>query len=86
MKDTDKSNNIQMQAAMQNNMAFISPIISGVIAFTVPAGLGLYWIIGNLYQIVQQMFMNRFVSKKHTDRNKQTETRNSRELHQTDAQ
>ena len=38
--------------------------MSGMIAFTVPAGLGLYWIISNIYQIVQQMFINIFVLKK----------------------
>jgi YidC/Oxa1 family membrane protein insertase len=38
--------------------------MSGVIAFTVPAGLGLYWIIGNIYQLFQQMFINIFVLKK----------------------
>lgn len=53
--------------ALQKNMALTSPLISGVIAFTVPAGLGLYWIVGNLFQIVQQLFMNRFVIKKTGD-------------------
>jgi YidC/Oxa1 family membrane protein insertase len=72
-----------MQASIQNNLALISPIMSGVIAFTVPAGLGLYWIIGNIYQIVQQMFINSFVLKKRTDRKKQTKNGNS-ELGQTD--
>ena len=53
-----------IQSLMQRNMALTSPIISGVIAFTVPAGLGLYWVMGNLVQIIQQLFMNRFVIKK----------------------
>ncbi|NLI93142.1 MAG: hypothetical protein GX434_13445 [Peptococcaceae bacterium] len=39
--------------------------MSGVISFTVLAGLGLYWIVGNIYQIIQQVFMNQFVIKKH---------------------
>lgn len=50
---------------------------------TVPAGLGLYWIIGNIYQIVQQIFINIFVLKKRSDRKEQTENSNS-ELRQTD--
>lgn len=61
---TDETQMPQMQASIQKNMALMSPIMSGVIAFTVPAGLGLYWIIGNVYQIAQQMFMNNFVIKK----------------------
>jgi YidC/Oxa1 family membrane protein insertase len=38
--------------------------MTAFISFSVPAGLGLYWIVGNIYQIAQQMFMNRFVIKK----------------------
>ncbi|MPN06890.1 Membrane protein insertase YidC 2 [bioreactor metagenome] len=64
MKDAPKTSGTEMQASMQNSMAMISPVMSGVIAFTVPAGLGLYWIIGNVYQILQQMFINIFVLKK----------------------
>jgi len=64
MKGASKTDETQAQASMQNNMTMISPIMSGVIAFTVPAGLGLYWIIGNVYQIAQQMFINIFVLKK----------------------
>jgi len=64
MKGTSKTDETQKQPSMQNNMAMISPIMSGVISFTVPAGLGLYWIIGNVYQIVQQAFINLFILKK----------------------
>ena len=65
---TDENQMPQMQAFMQKNMALLSPVMSGVIAFTVPSGLGLYWIVGNVYQIAQQMFINRFVLKKRTGR------------------
>ena len=65
MQAAPQTSSDQMQASMQKNMLLISPVMSGVIAFTVPAGLGLYWIAGNVYQIVQQMFINRFVIKKH---------------------
>jgi YidC/Oxa1 family membrane protein insertase len=68
---------------MQKNMALLSPIMSGVIAFTVPAGLGLYWIVGNVYQIVQQIFINIFVLKRRTDGKKQIENDSSK-LHETD--
>ena len=64
MQQTPQTSDNQMQASMQKNMALISPVMTGFISFTVPAGLGLYWIIGNIYQIAQQMFMNRFVIKK----------------------
>jgi YidC/Oxa1 family membrane protein insertase len=69
MKDTLKANGTEMQTSIQNNMALLSPIMSGVIAFTVPAGLGLYWIIGNIYQLLQQVFLDIFVLKKFSKNN-----------------
>lgn len=63
VKDTLKANGTEMQTSMQNNMALLSPIMSGTIAFTVPSGLGLYWIIGNIYLFLQQIFLDIFVLK-----------------------
>jgi len=71
MKDAPKTNESQIQSSMQKNMVLLSPVMSGVIAFTLPAGLGLYWITGNIYQIVQQMFINRFVIKRQINGKKQ---------------
>ncbi|MBS7527116.1 YidC/Oxa1 family membrane protein insertase [Fusibacter paucivorans] len=65
MKDNLKASDNKLQASMQNNMIFLSPIMSGIITFTVPAGLGLYWITGNIYQILQQVFIDIFVFEKY---------------------
>ncbi|AYD40916.1 membrane protein insertase YidC [Clostridium fermenticellae] len=54
----------EMQNSIQKNMLLLSPIMTGFISFQVPAGMGLYWIISNIYQIFQQMFMNKFIIKK----------------------
>lgn len=69
MRDTLNANGTELQTSIQNNMALLSPIMSGVIAFTVPAGLGLYWIIGNIYQLLQQVFLDIFVLKKFSTNN-----------------
>ncbi|MDK2967658.1 YidC/Oxa1 family membrane protein insertase [Lacrimispora sp.] len=69
MKDTLKARGTEMQTSIQNHLALLSPIMSGVIAFTVPAGLGLYWIIGNIYQFLQQVFLDIFVLKKFSKNN-----------------
>lgn len=58
---TDSS---QKQNLMQNSMALMSTVMTGFISFTVPAGMGLYWIISNIYQLLQQMFMNKYIIKK----------------------
>ena len=68
MQASKKPESDSMQGAMQKNMMLMSPLMSGVIAFTVPAGVGLYWIVGNIYQIVQQALINKMILKNSTSR------------------
>jgi YidC/Oxa1 family membrane protein insertase len=42
---------------MQRTMILLSPLMIGYFAITVPAGLGLYWFIGNCVSIIQQSFV-----------------------------
>jgi YidC/Oxa1 family membrane protein insertase len=42
---------------MQKTMVYISPLMIAVFAAQVPAGLGLYWFIGNCVGIMQQYFI-----------------------------
>lgn len=51
----------QMAASMNNSMQLVMPLMTGFFAFSVPAGLGLYWIVGNLIQMLQQLYINKYV-------------------------
>ena len=42
---------------MQRTMVWLSPIMIAVFALQVPAGLGIYWFIGNCVSIIQQYFV-----------------------------
>ena len=42
---------------MQKTMVWISPLMIGYFALNVPAGLGLYWFVGNCVSIIQQSFV-----------------------------
>lgn len=53
-----------MGSQMQNSMIKIMPFMTAFFAFSVPAGLGLYWIVSNLFQILQQLYMNKYIIKK----------------------
>ena len=44
-------------AADAGTMIWLSPLMIGYFALNVPAGLGLYWFIGNCVSIVQQSFV-----------------------------
>jgi YidC/Oxa1 family membrane protein insertase len=47
----------QQTAQMQRTMIWLSPVMIGWFALNVPAGLGLYWFVGNLVSIIQQSFV-----------------------------
>lgn len=48
---------------MAGGMMKIMPILSLIIAFTVPAGLGLYWTISNVLSIAQMALINKILAK-----------------------
>ena len=48
------------EMTQQNKMMLMfMPVFIGYITITFPAGLGVYWVVSNLVQIVQQWFMYR---------------------------
>jgi len=47
----------QQTQQMQRTMVWISPLMIGYFALNVPAGLGLYWFVGNCVSIIQQGFV-----------------------------
>ena len=47
----------QQTQQMQRTMVLISPLMIGFFALNVPAGLGLYWFVGNCVSIIQQSFV-----------------------------
>lgn len=46
------------QKEMQKSMNLMMPLLSGSIAYSMPLALGIYWLLGNILQIVQQLLMN----------------------------
>lgn len=47
----------------QKMMMIVMPIMMGFMAFSLPAGLGLYWTIGNIFQMGQQYVFNKIFNK-----------------------
>jgi YidC/Oxa1 family membrane protein insertase len=48
-----------MDPAQQKVMTIMMPVMLGVISWTLSAGLGVYWILGNIIGILQQVLLNR---------------------------
>lgn len=51
-------------AAMTKTMLYTMPIMMGVFSITMPAGLGLYWTVSNLFGILQQVILTKYYRKK----------------------
>lgn len=51
-------------AGMTKSMAWFMPLFTLWITFTMPAAMGLYWVIGNIMSMVQQYLFYYFISKR----------------------
>jgi YidC/Oxa1 family membrane protein insertase len=49
--------NLDPQARMMQSMVYYFPVITIVIAWTLPSGLAVYWVATTLFQIAQQYFV-----------------------------
>ncbi len=58
-----KKNNTAVQMGMgMNTMFYIMPLFSFWIAFSFPAGMGLYWILSSVFQLGQTVLLNKLYS------------------------
>lgn len=58
-KSKQKTEDVQdMAETMQQQMLFIMPVMTVVIAFTFPSGLALYWVATTLFSLVQQYYLS----------------------------
>ena len=58
--NTDQENQV---AATMKTMNITMPLLSVFMCFTMPSGLGLYWITSAVVRMVQQFFINKHLSK-----------------------
>ena len=54
-------------AAQMKTMMNVMPLISVFMYFSMPAGLGIYWIASAVVRTIQQLVINKFLSKKSMD-------------------
>ena len=60
--NNDKGEENPMMASMKT-MNNVMPIMSAVFCFTLPAGMGIYWIAGSVVRSIQQILINRHIDK-----------------------
>jgi len=50
-------------ASTMKTMNALFPLMTAWFAFSMPAGVGFYWILGNIIQVLQQLLLNHYFSK-----------------------
>ncbi len=63
-KANDQQNSMNQSMKMMNTMM---PIMSIVFCFTLPSGMGLYWIAGSVVRTIQQIIINKHIDKMDMD-------------------
>lgn len=64
-KLTQKNSNMtEEQLEMQKSMNVMMPLLSASIAYSMPLALGIYWLLGSILGILQQLFINKVVKNK----------------------
>lgn len=64
--ETNNSNNSDQQNTMAQSMKMMNmtmPIMSIIFCFTLPSGMGLYWIAGAVVRTIQQIIINKHIDK-----------------------
>lgn len=64
---SDKNNQGDMMAQQMKMMNKTMPLISLFFCFTLPTGLGIYWVVSAAYRIVQQLVINKAISNMDLD-------------------
>lgn len=55
------------QASQMKSMQLIFPFMTGYFCYILPAAMGLYWIVGNVIQIIQSFTLDRYILNKEVD-------------------
>ncbi len=50
-------------ANSMKTMNVMMPVMSAVMSFTLPSGLGLYWIAGSVFRCIQQLVINKYMDR-----------------------
>lgn len=65
MSSDNEQQNTMMQSMKTMNM--VMPVMSAVFCYTLPAGMGLYWVAGAVVRSIQQIVINKHIDKMDLD-------------------
>lgn len=66
-QQTNANSDNNMAASQVKMMNTTMPIMSAVFCFTLPVGIGLYWIAGSVFRCIQQIIINKYMDNLDVD-------------------
>ena len=64
-KQSQKNSNLtEEQKQQQKTMTWMMPILSAYISYIMPLALGIYWLLGNVLQMLTQFIVNKMLKNK----------------------
>jgi YidC/Oxa1 family membrane protein insertase len=69
-KAGDKNAAANPAATNQKIMMYMGPVITFIVLFNLPAAIGLYWTVSNLFSIAQQFYINKKSPQSFPEENK----------------
>lgn len=64
IKEEKQPDEMEMMQQMNNNMSYMMPMMSVLIAIIAPLGLALYWFISNVLMIIERLIIDKFINQK----------------------
>ncbi len=61
------SNNDNPAQSMSKSMSLMMPVMTGIFTFTLPSGIGIYWIVSSVVQMAQQIILNKYFDSREDD-------------------
>lgn len=56
------------QKEMQKSMNLMMPLLSASISYSMPIALGIYWLLGSIISIIQQLLTNKYINIEKNDK------------------
>lgn len=66
-KKEDEEDEIDTMRDMNRTMTWMMPIMSVSISLIAPLGLALYWLVGNIFMIIERVVTNKIIYKKENE-------------------
>lgn len=67
-QNNNQNEQAEAMASSMKTMNMVMPLMSAWLCFTLPSGMGLYWVVGSIVRSIQQVIINKHIDKMDFDK------------------